>query len=73
MKRYLIFFGIYYESLGGMEDFLDFADTLEEVQTLLDEMYLTSSDRFECTSNYWSHVYDSKENIIISTKHGKIC
>lgn len=51
MKRYLLFGGDYYYPRGGWSDFIESADTLEEIRASLDDWL----DR----EHKWFHVIDT--------------
>ena len=58
MKRYLVFVGITYYPLGGMEDFVNDFDNLEEAKQSLEnhKLYIVEYPLNE--KLVWGHVYD---------------
>ena len=51
LKRYLLFAGDYYYPSGGMNDFVDSFDSIEEAVAQHDKNFIDS----------WKHVYDCVE------------
>lgn len=74
MKRYLVFVGITYYPLGGMEDFVNDFDNLEEAKECLEnhKLYIEEYPRNE--ELVWSHIYDceTKEFHIMEDLETKI-
>ena len=69
MKRYLAFFGANYYPSGGMDDFLNDFDTVEECKNAIDdkikEGFNPDWDSLEEHIKYqwgysWAHIYDTE-------------
>lgn len=69
MKRYLAFFGSDYYPSGGMNDFINDFDTIEECKKAFDEKikedfnpgYDTLEEHIPYQWSYsWAHIYDTK-------------
>lgn len=56
-KRYLAFYGKNYESMGGMDDFIGSADTVEECKQLI-EKHNAGPIRIRYQ---WAHIWDTQE------------
>lgn len=56
MKRFLLFTGLYYYPSGGMDDFREDFDTLEEALAGL-ALFLKG---VAAPDLYWSHIYDTE-------------
>jgi hypothetical protein len=63
MKNYLVFIGEHYYPNGGMEDFIEHFDTIDEAKQCIE-------DYIEChvnldKSDFWYHVYSIEDKAIV--------
>ena len=56
LRRFLLFTGYYYYPAGGMDDFREDFDTLEEAVAGL-ELFLKGE---AAPDTYWAHIYDTE-------------
>lgn len=57
MKNYMVFFGLNYYPMGGMDDFIGDADTIEKARDILLRAY-KSSPKIE---QQWGAIYSLNE------------
>ena len=74
MKRYLVFFGKYYLPEGGMNDFINSFDTVEEAEKCMIESFIKEVQYTNYTLDefakwkvdyYFCHIHDLDTNEII--------
>ena len=68
MKRYLVFFGANYYPCGGMYDFLNDFDTIEECKKAIDDKIKEDFNQWDSLEEHikyqweysWAHIYDTE-------------
>jgi hypothetical protein len=63
MKNYLVFIGEHYYPNGGMEDFIEHFDTLDEAKQHIEDYIECHVNLDKC--DFWYHVYSIEDKAIV--------
>lgn len=70
MKRFMAFSGLIYYPHGGIQDLIGDYDTIHEAENAIKSHTFDNPEGSE--ENFWSHIYDQEERIILNYKKGSV-
>jgi hypothetical protein len=63
MKNYLVFIGEYYYPNGGIKDFKEDFNTLDEAKQYIEDWL--NNEPYYLKTEYWYHVYSIEDKTIV--------